>query len=277
MPTFTNKATLSYNGKTTESNTVTGTFTETLSLSKTTLLPNYTNADTVVYIVSLVNAGTSAVSGLTVTDTLGGYSYNGGTVYPMDYVDGSIAYYVGGVVQAAPAVTAGPPLTIGGIQIPAGSNAVLIYEAKLNQYAPLAAQSTITNTVNVGELSADAVISVESAPELTITKALSPTTVTENGTVTYTFVIQNTGNTAATATDNAVVTDLFDPILNITAVTLDGNALQEGTGYTYDAATGNFATAEGVITVPAATYTQQTDGSFTVTPGSVTLTVTGTL
>ena len=35
MATFTNRATLSYNGRTTDSNTVVGTFLETLSVTKT--------------------------------------------------------------------------------------------------------------------------------------------------------------------------------------------------------------------------------------------------
>ena len=44
-----------------------------------------------------------------------------------------------------------------------------------------------------------------------------------------------------------------------------------GTGYTYDEATGQFATVPGVITVPAATFTQGADGAYTRTPGLATL------
>ena len=80
--------------------------------------------------------------------------------------------------------------------------------------------------------------------------------------MTIPFVIENSGNTAVVATDNAVVRDIFDPILAITSVTLDGVSLVEGTDYTYNQATGEFVTSEGAITVPAATYTQNPDGSF---------------
>ena len=69
----------------------------------------------------------------------------------------------------------------------------------------------------------------------------------------------------------------FDPILALSAVTLNGAPLAEGTGYTYDEATGSFATVAGVITVPAATYTQQADGSYEVVPGEAVLVVTGTI
>ena len=277
MPTFTNKATLSYNGRTTESNTVTGNFTETLSLTKTALLGSYTAGSTVVYVVSLVNAGVTPANGLTVTDDLGGYTVGTETVYPLDYVEGSVAYYVGGVLQPAPTAEAGAPLVISGINVPANSNAILIYEAQVNENAPLSAESTITNTVTVGDLTASATVFTVDEPNLTISKALCPTNVVENGALTYTFVIQNSGNTPAVATDNVVVTDIFDPILNITSVTLDGIPLELGTGYTYDQATGTFITTEGAITVPAATYTQQEDGSFVITPGVTTLVVNGTI
>ena len=113
---------------------------------------------------------------------------------------------------------------------------------------------------------------------MAITKALSPATVVDNGTLTYTFTISNTGNTAAVATDNVIVTDTFDPILTIQSVTLNGETLTEGVDYTYVEATGAFATVAGRITVPAATYTQDpTTGRIIVEPGVAVLTVTGTV
>ena len=101
--------------------------------------------------------------------------------------------------------------------------------------------------------------------------------VTENGQITYTFVISNTGNTEAAATDNVVVTDTFDPLLRNIAVTYNGTAWTEGTNYTYNAATGVFTTQAGQITVPAASFSQNADGTFAVTPGTATLVITGTV
>ena len=98
-----------------------------------------------------------------------------------------------------------------------------------------------------------------------------------DGALTYTFLLENRGNTPAVTTDDLVVSDLFDPILTITAVTLNGTPLVEGTDYNYDPVTGSFATVPGVITLPAATAVQNPDGSYTVTPGSATLTVSGSI
>ena len=283
MASFTNFATLSYNGGTTNSNIVTGEILEALTAVKTAVSANYSAGDRITYALSLVNTGTAAITDYTVTDNLGGYTVGANTVYPLAYNAGTVRYYINGVLQTAPTVTAGPPLTVTGLTVPAGGSAVLIYETTATPVAPLATGSSITNTATITggglttPITAQATVETANSAELSISKALSPTTVTENGQITYTFVISNTGNTEATATGNVVVTDTFDPILRNIAVTYNGTAWTEGTNYTYNAATGVFTTLAGQITVPAASFTQNTDGTFTVTPGTATLVITGTV
>ena len=147
-----------------------------------------------------------------------------------------------------------------------------------NGFAPLAAGSEITNTVTSGDESATATVGVREEAELTIAKAICPAVISDNGELTYTFVIQNSGNLAADVAENVTVTDIFNPALSGITVTLDGAPLALGTGYTYDETTGAFSTVPGVITVPAATYTQNpTTGAITTTPGVAVLTVNGTI
>ena len=283
MASFTNFATLSYNGGTTNSNIVTGEILEALTAVKTAVSANYSAGDRITYALSLVNTGTAAVTDYTVTDNLGGYTVGANTVYPLAYNAGTVRYYINGVLQTAPTVTAGPPLTVTGLTVPAGGSAVLIYETTATPVAPLATGSSITNTATITggglttPITAQATVETANSADLSISKALSPTTVTENGQITYTFVISNTGNTEATATGNVVVTDTFSPILRNIAVTYNGTAWTEGTNYTYNAATGVFTTLAGQITVPAASFTQNTDGTFTVTPGTAALVITGTI
>lgn len=283
MATFTNKATLSFNGGSVDSNTVTGTFLETLSVSKTALTEQYSGGARVTYVLSLVNSGTTAFGGLSLSDDLGGYLLGTDTLYPLTFEEGSLAYFVGGVQQAAPTVISTQPLSLGGLSVPAGGNAVLVYVAEVNGYAPLDTDGSITNTATVSggglpeELTASATITTADEAALSITKTLSPTSVPENGTVTYGFLVENRGNTEAVSTDNLVVSDTFDPILAISSVTLDGVLLVEGTDYTYDETTGAFATLPGVITVPAATYTQGSDGLYSIEAGEASLIVVGTV
>ena len=136
MPTFTNQATLSYNAGVANSNIVTGEIIQVLSATKTVLDSGYRPGDPVTYIVTLVNSGTAPYTGLTVTDDLGAYTLGSTTVYPLDY-SGNVNYYVNGTLQPEPAVTQGPPLVFSGISVPAGGNALLIYQATPNGFAPL--------------------------------------------------------------------------------------------------------------------------------------------
>lgn len=284
MAIFSNQATLTYNGSTTNSNIVYGELLEVLTATKTAVEGSYTPGQRLTYVVTLRNTGGSALSGLTVTDDLGGYSFGTGTAYPLTYVADSAQVFVNGAPQAAPSVTAGPPLVISGITVPAGGDTVIVYQAVVNSLASPASGSTIDNTVSitggglVSPVTATETVPADAAPMLTITKSLSPSQVVDNQQITYTFLIQNTGNTPVVATDNAAITDTFDPILSDLTVTFDGTVWTQGVQYNYTPATGLFATVPGQITVPAATYTQDpVTGQYTITPGSVTLTVTGTV
>ena len=284
MAIFSNQATLTYNGNSTNSNIAYGEILDVLVATKTSVEGTYTPGDLVTYVVTLRNTGTSALTGLIVTDDLGSYPFGGTTVYPLTYEAGSIAMFTNGVPQAAPAADPGPPLSITGITVPAGGDVVLVYQARANGYANPTLEGSIVNTVTVtgdglsAPITATATITAEAAPDLTISKSITPSQVVDNDRVTYTFVIQNSGNQAVVATDNAAITDTFDPILTALAVTFNGTPWTEGTQYNYNEATGLFSTVAGQITVPAATYTQDpVTGIYTMTPGIATLVVTGTI
>ena len=284
MAIFSNQATLTYNGNTTNSNIAYGEILDVVAATKTAIEGTYVPGELVTYAVTLRNTGSTALTDLTVTDDLGGYDFNGTTVYPLTYEAGSLARFVNGVPQTAPAVTVGPPLVISGISIPAGGDVVLIYQARVNDFANPAADGTIVNTVTITgngintPITATETVTAATAPALTISKAISPTQVVDNDRVTYTFLIQNSGNEPVVATDNAAITDLFDPILTDLVVTFNGAPWTEGIQYTYNQATGLFATVPSQITVPAATYAQDpVTGEYTLTPGIATLVVTGTI
>lgn len=284
MALFNNQATLYYNGNTINSNVVTGNLVEALSITKTAVTDDYSANDDITYVISITNTGTTALKCVTVRDNLGAYTFGTTTLYPLTYTADSVRYYLNGVLQTvAPTVAAGPPLVFSGITVPAGGNAMLIYEASVNEFAPFAAGSTITNTVEasracVAAVSASETVRAKEYASLSIAKCISPETVTRNSDVTYTFIIQNTGNIAAEASENVAISDIFNPILSNLTVTFNGTEWTEGTNYTYNQLTGLFRTVEGQITVPAAAFEQSpTTGSWIVTPGVSILTVRGTI
>ena len=283
MASFTNQATLSYSGGTITSNVVTGEVVATFSATKTAVTEQYAPGDTVTFVVSILNTSDNPLTALTVSDDLGGYEFENATLYPLTYVEDSILFYLDGVLQAQPAVTAGPPMEITGITIPTGSNAILIYETQVNEYAPLGTGAAVTNTALISgegmacQLEAAATVPASTEARLTVSKSLSPEEVPCNGEVTYTFLIQNSGGAEADAADLVALSDTFDPALAGLTVTYNGAVQTETTFYTYDKASGLFATVPGQITVPAAVFTQNDDGAWNTDPGVATLTVTGQL
>ncbi len=284
MALFTNQATLSYGSTVTSSNIAVGEVLEALSVTKTAISGTYGQNDTITYIISLINTGSTAINGLTVTDNLGTYPFGTGTLTPLVFTNGAVRYYQNGVLVAPPTVTVNPSsVTFSMISVPANGNAIIAYEVSLNDFAPLGAGDTITNVVTVSgcgitPITATEVITSELTPRITITKSISPVPVSSGDTVTYTFIIQNSGNAPLNATDDAVIRDLFNPILTNLQVTFNGALWTEGTEYNYNEASGLFESVAGFVTVPAATYTQDPiTGVITSTPGTSTLVITGTI
>ncbi|MBR2283265.1 MAG: hypothetical protein IJ874_02445 [Ruminococcus sp.] len=289
MAIFYNQATISLNGVVTGSNIITGEIEEVLSVSKNAVMESYTPGSSIVYAVSIVNSGNTAYTDLTLTDDLGSYAVEQPEgepeldVVPLTFEEGTVSLYINGVRQAAPVVTSTEPLTITGIDIPAEGNAVILYAARANTFAPLGENASITNTAEVSgngigtPLTASAEAVHDSTADLAISKSLTPSTVPENGELTYTFIIQNFGSSAVTEDDSVIFRDVFDPVLDITEVTFNGEPITAGTGYTYSTADGIFTSLEGQITVPAAEYTQDpATGAWSVQPGTSTLVITGT-
>lgn len=284
MANFNNQASLYFGGGVTSSNITEGEVITRVSLTKTAVTTDYSAGDNIVYAINLVNVDNTDKTGITITDNLGAFTPISTEVIPLDYVVGSILYYQNGVLQPAPTVNAGPPLTISGITIPAHGNVTILYEVRANVYAPRELNDSIINVVNAeGEGLCDELIATSEVPTrdesiLTIAKAICPDTITCGEEVTYTFIIQNHGNLPVATTDGAIVTDVFNPILSSITVKIDGTTVAENVAYTYDELTGQFSTISGAIVVPAATFTRDPiTGIITTTPGVTVLTVTGTI
>ncbi|MCR4906602.1 MAG: hypothetical protein K6A33_11035 [Clostridiales bacterium] len=285
MAIFQNQATITFGGVTRASNITVGEIVDAVGIVKTATPDTYAQGGRITYVVNIQNTGGTPLTGLTVTDDLGSYETDGDTTekitaIPLTYVDGSARLFTDGVEGPAPQVTAGTALTFEGIDVPANGVTTLVYLADVNEYAPLGEGGQIENTAAVtgtgvtGEVSDTAVVTAEQAADLSIVKSVSPTVVTENSLVTYTFEVQNTG-AATTEEDGVVIHDTFSPVLTDLTVTLNGVTLTPDQ-YVYDETTGEFATADGVLSIPGASYTQDpATGVWTVDPGTATLTVSG--
>ena len=283
MAVFYNQATISYGGTVRQSNITEGQLLEAVSVTKTPVIGTYAQGDTLVYVVNIVNESGAPLTGLTLTDDLGAYESGTQSYTPLTYAEGSLHVYADGTEQPAPAVTTDPGLTADGIDLTANGAVTVVYAAKANEFAPLGTDAQIVNTVSVSgggiaeAVTATATVTAQDGPDLNVLKSVCPSAVAENGRVSYTFLISNTGTETQEA-DNVILSDVFDPLLSDLVVTLDGAVLTAGTDYTYDSATGEFATTAGTVTVPGAKFVQDpTTGVWTADPGTATLTVTGTI
>ena len=185
MPTFSNQAQLSYNGITTNSNIAYGQILEVLAASKTALSDTYASDDRITYVLNIVNSGTTAFTDLTLNDNLGAYAFTTSTpetttLYPLTYIPDSMQLFINGTQQTTPTLTVTDGITLTGFAIPAGGNATLIYQALVNDYAPLDTTGTITNTATVSgaqlasPLTASHTLSTTAAPNLSIVKGICP-------------------------------------------------------------------------------------------------------
>lgn len=283
MAQFTNQAQLSYNNTIVNSNTAVGEILDTLTVTKTAVGSDYRRGGRIAYTISLINNGTSPLTDVTVTDDLGMYTQNETSRYPLSYSEGSVRLFVNGVSSSAPTVTSDNSLVFSGITVPAGGNVIIVYETNVTEFASPASEGSITNTATVSgscisaNATASETVTASEEPELSITKSVDPTVVTGCSEINYTFVIENYGNSAADVDDNVILTDTFNPILKDISVTYNGD-VWDASNYTYDETSGTFSSVAGKITVPAATFVQNTEtGVWETTPGTVTLTVSGTI
>ena len=287
MPSIENFATVRYtSGGITEtkiSNIAEISVESAVGFTKTSLGSTYGDNSILTYILTVTNSSGSVINGSTITDNLGTYVFGSTELTPLEYVAPAVLLINGQDVSAQLGVDASVlgNLTFTIPTIPAGATANIIYKAQVNDFAPLAINSTITNTSTFesnsecADSTASSTVSVANAANIQIIKQMCPNPVICGDTITYTIRIYNYGNTAA---ENVILTDDFTPAPDNITVSRDGILLL-GTDYTYIAGTLTVPSASGTaVTVPPATFTQDpVTGLITITPSVVEYTITGTI
>ena len=287
MPSIENFATVSYtSGGVTEtrvSNIAEISVESAIGFTKTSLGNTYNDNSVLTYILTITNSSGSEITGSTITDNLGTYVFGTTELTPLEYVEPAVLLINGQDVTAQLGVdpSVQGSLTFSIPTIPAGATANIIYKAQVNDFAPLALDSTIVNTSTFesnsecADTTASATVSVANAANISIIKQMCPNPVICGDTITYSIKIYNYGNTAA---ENVVLTDDFNPAPTNITVSRDG-VLLLGTDYTYIDGTLTVPAAGATsVTVPAATFVQDpTTGIVSITPGVVEYTITGTI
>lgn len=285
---ITNQASLNYqyNGQTGSavSNIATAILTEALSVEKVSIEDVYRFGEALTYSVSVFNSSSSTLTNVVVTDNLGSYNVGGNTVTPLTYV-GDAILFVNGVFAGdiTPTSVGENAVTFTLPTLAPNSRAQILYKAVVNSSAPLAEGGTITNVVSVfgagtsvPPVTDSNTVTVDNYADVTITKNMTPSSVSDGEALTYTFVISNYGNTEAT---DIVLTDAFDPAPENIVVQVDGETLA-ASDYSYVGGVLTLPAAGSAysLSLPAATITQDpATGEVSVVPSSLTVTVVGTI
>lgn len=285
--TITNRASLRYTyGAVTEtvaSNLASTVMNDPLSITKSSLETAYRAGASISYVITVANGSDLPLTNVTITDDLGTYEPSEGvSVTPLTY-EGPAQLYLDGVFSTVlvPVITEDSvSFTIPSIA--PETNAMILYKATPNEYAPMVPDSEITNTasfvpgVQTAPIAASHTIPVEAYAEVTIEKEMSPNPITDGAQLVNTFTITNTGNVEAT---DLVLSDAFMTPLENLVIAIDGTViLPTEYSYTDGVLTLPADGASTVITVPAATFTQdETTGVVTSVPGVTVVTVRGTV
>ena len=227
------------------------------------------------------NTGATALSNVVIVDNLGTTPLGTIDITPLDYVGPAMLYINGAFVSAlSPTVTA-DSITFTVPTLPAHSNAMIIYAAKVNNQAPLAVGSLIINRSTLtadglaDPVTATKVLAVDEYADVDIIKTMSPNPVIDGGLLTYEFAMYNYGNTLASS---VVLSDTFTPAPeSITTVTVNGAPVAPAD---YSFIGGDFRlpalASPYSLTIPAAIFTRDpVTGIVTVSPGTTTVEVSG--
>ena len=259
------------------SNVATTEMNAALSAAKRVLDESYRLGSDLTYILSFENGGGSAITNLPVLDNLGAYTPEGAAapVQPLTYT-GPAALYIDGVFSSE----LSPTVQDGGVlftipEIPAGSNALLVYQATVNGFAPLTLGSEIENTASIGTTdpqTVSATVPAASYADVSITKEMAPDPVSTGDTMTVTFTIENRGNADATG---LLLTDDFPLALSDVSVSVNGAPISD---FTFENSTLTLpAGTQTTLSVPAAAFTQDETGAVTVVPGRLTVVFSGVI
>jgi len=275
-----NSATLTYNsGDNTgsaASNVVSTSLLDSYSITavKNSANDSFRPSENITYLVTVTNTGTQPLTSVEITDDLGG-----GASTLLAYVANS-ALVVDGSNVTAVTPTSTNPLVIPLVNtLQSGESVTVVYVAQVSA-AIADTVETITNTATASATQGGAGAIITSEPtsvtitredfaQIDIVKAVDKAVISSGDTLTYTFVIENSGNIPAT---NVVITDTLPEGFAITSIESETDGVvtvYDATDYTVDANnTLVLPVGEKTITVPA----RDESGN-----GVVTVTITGTV
>lgn len=270
-----NRASISYNGSgVVLSNQTNTTMVNqfTINVEKDNIAPSVVPGGSAVYLVRMDNTGTEELYNPTFTDDLG----NG----QLTYIEGTALFFLNGdTITGTATVTSPTELVLAAdATLQENDKLMVLYAASVSPTQTEDITNTVVGTANGGSKTgyavsdtSNAIITVESVANVSIFKAASEETVSYGDTLTYTFMLMNTGSEAA---ENVNFTDALPEQFTVTSVS-----------YTADGATTPISPADYEIEAPNTLIIPADGSTFEISvpaateegPGITVITVTGTI
>ncbi len=254
-----------------------------VTLGKTSLGNTYEDSSLLTYVLTIQNTSGAPLTNLRIEDDLGTFLADTLELTPLTYGGNAILLINGQDTTVQLTVDASQPslLVFTIPSLATGATANIVYDARVNNFAPLTLDSSIVNTATLSadteceSATASETVTVENGANVSVFKQMSPNPVVCGDSLSYLIRISNYGNSPA---EDVQITDAFDPAPDNITITRNGIPLV-ATDYTY---------VNGVLTlppdgrpgdtVPAATFTRNPiTGEVTTTPGIVEYIITGTI
>ncbi len=252
-----------------------------LAVEKTSLAAEYRRDSAITFILTVANNGRSLLSDLEVEDDLAAYVLPGPlSVLPLDYVGPARLYINGAFVSELKAEETEEGSVFFTIpSLGAGENAMILYQARVNAYAPLDTGAVLTNdssfmTEDMEEaLYASYTLRSEDYADVRVLKSLSPHPAIPGGPLTISYFLYNYGNREATGVilRDALEQPMTGLSLKVNGDTVDPLEYEETEG----ALTIPREGASLSLTVPAAAFLQGEGGLVHIDPGVTVVTVSG--
>lgn len=261
------------------SNTATTSLIEQYAISGSKLSNNasFRNGENITYQISVSNIGTLSLYTVTISDDLGGLKT------PLSYVDSSATLNVNGVSSFITPTSTSPLTFVLPSPLAAGETATITYVARVSSSLGEDVE-TIVNTASIsaneGSTSGTS-ISVTPSPSftlsrgefanVTISKNVSSSQVTQGETFSYTLTLSNSGSLDATG---VVITDTLPTGFEIESVTSRTN----GVTTTFSASDYTVESSTNTLTLPTGSSLSITvPGAVGGVNGTTVITITGSI
>lgn len=285
MGKFVNQTQLTFGNNIIKSNIVEGEILEALIGNKVTLTDQYLFDSVITYFINLTNNSERDISSINIEDNLATYTINNNEYTPLDYIDGSSKLFINGKEeQNLDIVKNKHNVIFKNITLKKNQTITLVYQGKINSYAPLGENNIIINKAKINypnmtdSLVLESQLCYSNKANIKLEKSIDKTVYKIGEKIKHVIKILNYGINDLSLINNLTIKETFSPIIKNIEVTYNGVKWTNGVNYSYNSTSGNFITLSNQIALFKAKITKnENTNQYNLIPSFATLIIEGNL